>query len=83
VAAFLTLTQIKQWVSDKEQAEAQARANERWSASITAASADIFLTSFKGLAVQQIESDASEANGPSKLILMTFVSTMSDNQYYG
>ena len=41
---FLALTQIRQWVARKEQAEAQARTNERWLASITAASADAILS---------------------------------------
>ena len=41
---FLALTQIGRWLAEKERAMEQARANERWLASITAASADAILS---------------------------------------
>jgi PAS domain S-box-containing protein len=41
---FFALTQIRHWVEEKERAEQQARANERWLASVTAASADAILS---------------------------------------
>lgn len=44
VAVFLILTQMRQWVEEKEQVEARARTNERWLASITAASADAIVS---------------------------------------
>ncbi len=43
-AVFVTLTKMKQWVEEKEQAEVQARTNERWLASLTAASADAIIS---------------------------------------
>jgi PAS domain S-box-containing protein len=41
---FLSLTRIKRWMAESEEVEAQARTNERWLASITAASADAILS---------------------------------------
>ncbi len=41
---FFALTQIRHWVEEKEHAEKQARTNERWLASVTAASADAILS---------------------------------------
>jgi len=41
---FLALTQIGRWLAEKEQATEQARANERWLASITAASAEAIIS---------------------------------------
>jgi len=41
---FFAMTQIRYWVVDKERAEKLARTNERWLASVTAASADAILS---------------------------------------